>query len=174
MDAFESDNDGEEDKYTTERILSDMPDPSTARGRIYKVRWKGFAALRDSWEPLSGFVPRYTSVWLDYVKAKNIKLDVKVVLVYMVRSDRNGDHHSLCMLFFCISIFFTAAMYIQWLRTAKVSSSLISLTGTKISLGLCSFFLSVHNRLPLAQEIPTEPCLSRPLHLSYLFRRSLR
>ena len=67
-----------------------MPDPSTARGRIYKVRWKGFAELKDSWEPLSGFVPRYTSVWLDYVKAKNMKLDVKYVLVYMVRRPEWG------------------------------------------------------------------------------------
>ena len=66
-DAFGSDNDGEEDEYTAERILSDKPDPSTPGGRLYKVRWNGFAASRYSWEPPSSFVPRYTSVWLDYL-----------------------------------------------------------------------------------------------------------
>ena len=64
-DAFASEGDREEDKYTAKRILSDKPDPSTPGGRPYKVRWKGFAASRDLWEPQSSFVPRYMSVWLD-------------------------------------------------------------------------------------------------------------
>ena len=88
-DAFDSDNDGEEDEYTAERILSDKPDPSTPGGWLYKVRWEGFAASRDSWKPPSSFVPRYTSVWLDYLKAKKIKLDVKDVLVHLVMGDRD-------------------------------------------------------------------------------------
>ena len=46
-DAFDSDNDGEENEYTTDRILPNKPDPSTRGGRLYKVRWKGFAASRD-------------------------------------------------------------------------------------------------------------------------------
>ena len=49
-----------------------------------EVRWKGFAASRDSWEPASSFVPRYTKVWMDYLKKKNISLDVKDVLVHLV------------------------------------------------------------------------------------------
>ena len=39
---------------------------------------------RDSWEPPSSFVPRYTTVWMDYLKKKNILLDVKDVLVHLV------------------------------------------------------------------------------------------
>ena len=35
--AFDSDNDREEDEYTTERILSDKPDPITSGRRLYKV-----------------------------------------------------------------------------------------------------------------------------------------
>ena len=45
---LDSDDDGEEDDYTAERILTDKPDPTTPGGRLYKVRSKGFAASRDS------------------------------------------------------------------------------------------------------------------------------
>ena len=80
----DSDDEGEDDDFTAERILADKPDPGTPGGRLYKVRWKGFAASRDSWEPPSSFVPRYTTVWMDYLKKKNIFLDVKDVLVHLV------------------------------------------------------------------------------------------
>ena len=80
----DSDDKGEDDDFTAEEILADKPDPGTPGGRLYKVRWKGFAASRDSWEPPSSFVPRYTTVWMDYLKKKNISLDVKDVLVHLV------------------------------------------------------------------------------------------
>ena len=80
----DSDNQGEDDDFTDERILADKLDPGTPGGRLYKARWKGFAASRDSWEPPSSFVPRYTTVWMDYLKKKNISLDVKDVLVHLV------------------------------------------------------------------------------------------
>ena len=86
-DAFYSDHDGEEDEYTAARILSDKPDISTPGGRLYKLPWKGFAAARDPWEPPSSFLTRYTSVWLDYLKAKKIKLNVRDVLVHLVMGD---------------------------------------------------------------------------------------
>ena len=80
----DSDDEGEDDDFTAEEILADKPDPGTPGGRLPKVRWKGFAASRDSWEPPSSFVPRYTTVWMDYPKKKNISLDVKDVLVHLV------------------------------------------------------------------------------------------
>ena len=80
----DSDDEGEDDDFTAEKILADKPDPGTPGGRLYKVRWKGFAASRDSGEPPSSFVPRYTTVWMDYLKKKNIPLDVKDVLVHLV------------------------------------------------------------------------------------------
>ena len=80
----ESDDEGEDDDFTAEKILTDKPDPGTPGGRLYKVRWKGFAASRDSWEPPSSFVPRYTTVWMDYLRRKNISLDVKDVSVHLV------------------------------------------------------------------------------------------
>ena len=36
-DAFDSDNDGEEDEYAAQGILSDWPGPSTPRGQLCKV-----------------------------------------------------------------------------------------------------------------------------------------
>ena len=79
----DSDDEGEDDDFTAEKILADKPDPGRPGGRLYKVRWKGLAASRDSWEPPSSFVPRYTTVWMDYLKKKNISLDVKDVLVHL-------------------------------------------------------------------------------------------
>ena len=80
----DSDDEGEDDDFTGERILTDKPDPGTPGGRLYKVRLNGFAASRDSWEPPSSFVPRYTTVWMDYPREKNISLHVKDVLVHLV------------------------------------------------------------------------------------------
>ena len=81
---LDSDDEGEDDDFTAEKILMDKPDLGTPGGRLYKVRWKGFAAFRDSWEPRSSFVPRYTTVWMDHLRKKNISLDVKDVLVHLV------------------------------------------------------------------------------------------
>ena len=80
----DSDDEGEDDDFTAEKILMDKPDPGTPGGRLYKVCWKRFAASRDSLEPPSSFVPRYTTIWMDYLRKKNIFLDVKDVLVHLV------------------------------------------------------------------------------------------
>ena len=81
---LDSDDEGEDDDFTAEKILMDKPDPGRTGGRLYKVRWKGFAASRDSWEPPSSFIPSHTTVWMDYVRKKNISLDVKDALVHLV------------------------------------------------------------------------------------------
>ena len=78
------DDKGEEDDFTAERILKDKLDPGTPGGRLYEVRWKGFTASREPWEPLSSFVPRYTTVWMEYLRRKNISFNVKDVLVHLV------------------------------------------------------------------------------------------
>ena len=44
---LESDDEGEDNDFTAERILTDKPDPGTPGGRLYKVRWKGFAASKE-------------------------------------------------------------------------------------------------------------------------------
>ena len=44
---MDSDEEGEDDDFTAERILTDKPDPGTPGGRLYKVRWRGFAASSE-------------------------------------------------------------------------------------------------------------------------------
>ena len=56
-------------------------------GKRLMVRWKRFSASRDSWEPPSSFVPRYTPVWLEYLRVNDISLDVKDVLVHLEKFD---------------------------------------------------------------------------------------
>ena len=36
----DSDDEGEDDDFTAEKIPADKPDPGTPEGRLYKVRWK--------------------------------------------------------------------------------------------------------------------------------------
>ena len=81
---LDSDDEGEDDNFTAERILTDKLDQGTPGGRLYKVRWKGFAASRGSWEPPSRFVPRFPMVWMQYLKKKGTSLDIKDVLVHLV------------------------------------------------------------------------------------------
>ena len=66
---------------------ADVPSPSSTRPAM----WTGTTRVRTttspprgSWEPPSSFVPRYTTVWMDYLKKKIISLDVKDVLVHLV------------------------------------------------------------------------------------------
>ena len=84
-----------------EGILTDKPDLGTPGGRLYKVRWKGFAASRFSREPPSRFVPRYTTVWMDYLRRKNISLDVKDVLVHFVAAAAPSWIHFGVFVCFC-------------------------------------------------------------------------
>ena len=70
-------------RTTRVRTTTSPPRGSWQTSRT-RTRWKGFAASRDSWEPPSSFVPRYTTVWMDYLKKKNISFDVKDVLVHVV------------------------------------------------------------------------------------------
>ena len=66
----------------------DKPDPATPGGRLCTVSWKVLAAPRDLWEPPGSFVPRYTMVWLHYLKKKGISPDIKDVLVHLTMHER--------------------------------------------------------------------------------------
>ena len=76
-------------------------------------------------------MPRYTSVWLDCFKAKNIKFDAKDVLIHLVMGNPDCGDPSLCI-FMCIHIFaydFVAAvMHVPGLGTSQLPLSPTSLT----------------------------------------------
>ena len=76
----DSKSDSEEDEYTAERILTDKPDLATPGGGGGYIRFAG----KVLWKPPSSFVPRYTMVWLDYLKKKGITPDVQDVLVHLI------------------------------------------------------------------------------------------
>ena len=86
---LDSDDDAKEDDYTAERILTDKPNPTAPWARLYKVRWKRFAVSQDSCKPSSSFLQMYTTVWLNYLKKKEISLDVKDVLVHLIIHERD-------------------------------------------------------------------------------------
>ena len=73
-------------------------------------------------------MPRYTTVWLDYLKKKGISLDVKDVLVHLIMHKRNSVPlpSPLTRLFLFAS--FAAGMHILWLNTSQVPPIPISLT----------------------------------------------
>ena len=98
----DSDDEGEDDDFTAEKILADRPDPGTPGGRLYKVRWKRFTGSRDSWEPPSSFVPRYTTVWMDYLKKKIfLSMSRTCWSIWLLLWHRNGSPLAFC-LFLCL------------------------------------------------------------------------
>ena len=116
---------GEEDDYTAERILTDNPDPATPGGGLYKVCSKGCAALRGS---PRRFVPKYTTMWHDYLKKEGISLDVKDVLVHLIMHKRHlvTFRSPLTRLF--VFPQFAAGIHIPWLNTSEVPPIPILLT----------------------------------------------
>ena len=63
--ASEADSDDdypEQDEYTLEEILASAP------GRVdFKVRWKGYGPSHDTREPVSSFVSRIDTPFMEYL-----------------------------------------------------------------------------------------------------------
>ena len=58
----------EQDDYTVEKILGQRPNASAPGGLEFKVRWRGYWLSRDSWVPVSLFVPRINTPFMDYIR----------------------------------------------------------------------------------------------------------
>ena len=77
--AHEADSDddyAEQDNYTVEKILAQRPNASTPGGLEFKVRWRGSGPSHDTWEPVSWFVPRSNTPFMDYIRKHKTKLHV--------------------------------------------------------------------------------------------------
>ena len=69
--AHEADSDddyAEQDDYTVEKILAQRPKASAPGGMEFKVRWRGYGPSHDTWEPVSSFVPRVNTPFMEYIR----------------------------------------------------------------------------------------------------------
>ena len=66
----------EQDKYTNEKIRAQCPGASAPGGVEFKVRWRGYAPFCETWEPVSSFVPRINTPFMEYVRKHRTKLQV--------------------------------------------------------------------------------------------------
>ena len=77
--AHEADSDddyAEQDDYTVEKILAQHPNASAPGGLEFKVCWQGYGLSHDTWEPVSSFVPRIYTPFMDYIRKHKTKLRV--------------------------------------------------------------------------------------------------
>ena len=77
--AHEADSDddyAEQDDYTVEKILAQRPNASAPGGLEFKVRWRGYGPSEDTCEPVSSFVPRINTPFMDYIRKHKSKIHV--------------------------------------------------------------------------------------------------
>ena len=77
--AHEADSDddyAERDDYTVEKILAQRPKASAPGGLEFKVRWRGYGPSHDTWEPVSSFVPRVNTPFMEYIRKHKTKIHV--------------------------------------------------------------------------------------------------
>ena len=65
-EAVLDDDYAEQDNYTVEKILAQRPSASAPGGLEFKVRWQGYGPSHDTSEPVSSFVPRINTPFMDY------------------------------------------------------------------------------------------------------------
>ena len=73
----ESDDDyAEQDDYTVEKILAQRPKASAPGGPEFKVGWRGYGPSHDTWEPVSSFVARVNTPFMEYIRKHKTKIHV--------------------------------------------------------------------------------------------------
>ena len=75
-EADSDDNYAEQDNYTVEKILAQRPNASAPGGLEFKIRWRGYGPSHDTWKPVSLFVPRIDTPFMDYIRKHKTKIRV--------------------------------------------------------------------------------------------------
>ena len=75
-EADSDDDYAEQDDYTVEKILAQRPKASAPGGLEFKVRWRGYGPSHDTWEPVSSFVPRVNTPFMEYIRKHKTKIHV--------------------------------------------------------------------------------------------------
>ena len=77
--AHEADLDddyAEHENYTVEKIPDERSNASAPGGVEFKVRWRGYGAFHDTWEPVFSFVPRINTPFFEGVPRPKTNLQV--------------------------------------------------------------------------------------------------
>ena len=75
-EADSEDEYAEQDDHTIEKISSQRPSASATRGVEFKVRWRGYKLSHDTWEPVSSFVLRINTAFMQYVHKHRTRIQV--------------------------------------------------------------------------------------------------
>ena len=75
-EANSDDDFAEQDDYTVEKILAQRPNASAPGGLEFKFCWRGYEPLHDTWKPVSSFVPRINTAFMDYIRKHKTRLHV--------------------------------------------------------------------------------------------------
>ena len=75
-EADSADDYAEPDDYTVEQILAQRLNASAPGGLEFKVHWRGYGPSHDTWEPVSSFVPRINTSFMDSIPKHKTKLHV--------------------------------------------------------------------------------------------------
>ena len=83
----DSDNDfAEQDDYTVEKILAGRPG-----GVEVKVRCRGYGPPQDTWDPVSSFVPRINTSFMEYVRRHKTKIQISDLEALTRAIEASGD-----------------------------------------------------------------------------------
>ena len=77
--AHEAESDhnyAEQDDCTVEKIPAHCLRELASGGIAFKVGWRGYGPSHDAWEPVSSFVPRNNTPFIDYLRRHRTKLQV--------------------------------------------------------------------------------------------------
>ena len=92
--AYQADSDddyAEQDDYTIEKILAQCLNPSMAGG---------YGPSHDTWEPISSFVPRVNTQFMEFVRKHKIPLqvsDLEALARVIEVCPQKEYHHECCL-----------------------------------------------------------------------------